>query len=143
MNPLSLLHAFTLTFGLSISHVVNAEQLVFEITGVKSNEGKIYVQLFKGEQDYREDKSLAAAITPAKVDQVTVRFDGLEPGEYALRYFHDENGDGALGKNLLGVPNEGYGFSNGAKPNFGPAKYKAIRFEINEPITTNRSSVIY
>lgn len=143
MNRFSLFQAALLSLGLCSSGASSAEQLVFEIGGVKSSEGKIYIQLFKGEQAYQAEKPISASIIPAAIGSVTVRFDGLESGEYSLRYFHDENGDGELATNLLGMPTEGYGFSNGAKPNFGPVKYKAIKFEVNGPVTTNHSSVIY
>lgn len=143
MNRFPFLHVCTLTLGLVASPCLLAEQLNVEIAGVKSSEGKIYIQLFKGEQAYQAEKPISASITPAATGNVTIRFDGLEQGEYAVRYFHDENGDGELATNLLGMPTEGYGFSNGAKPNFGPVKYKAIKFDVSGPVTTNHSSVIY
>jgi uncharacterized protein (DUF2141 family) len=55
-----------------------------------------------------------------------VVFSNLEPGRYAAVAFHDENGNGKLDKNFLGVPAEPYGFSNNAQgflgaPTFGDA----------------------
>lgn len=40
-----------------------------------------------------------------------VRFDGLEPGRYAVLAFHDANGNGALDRNFMGIPREPLGFS--------------------------------
>ena len=37
---------------------------------------------------------------------------GLPPGEYSLLLVHDENGNGKLDTNVVGMPLEGYGFSN-------------------------------
>ncbi len=42
-------------------------------------------------------------------------FEDIPPGRYALAVIHDENMNGKLDANWLGVPKEGYGFSNDAK----------------------------
>ena len=39
-------------------------------------------------------------------------FSNVEPGTYAVAVVHDENSDGKLDKNFVGVPSEGYGVSN-------------------------------
>lgn len=41
-----------------------------------------------------------------------VRFEGLAAGSYAVLVFHDENGNGELDGNFLGIPREPLGFSN-------------------------------
>lgn len=57
----------------------------------------------------------------------TVTFDGLSPGRYAVMVIHDENGNGQLDTNLVGMPVEGYGFSNNPqvmrKPTFDEAAF--------------------
>ena len=40
----------------------------------------------------------------------------LEPGDYAVAIYHDENGNGQLDKRLFGIPKEPYGFSNNYRP---------------------------
>ncbi len=42
---------------------------------------------------------------------IELTFEDLAPGEYAIRLMHDENGNGSLDRNPLGMPIEGYGFS--------------------------------
>jgi uncharacterized protein (DUF2141 family) len=42
----------------------------------------------------------------------TCAFRDVPPGTYAVSVFHDENGNGKLDKNFVGVPSEGYGVSN-------------------------------
>ena len=39
------------------------------------------------------------------------RFEGLEPGRYAVLAFHDANGNGELDRNFIGIPREPLGFS--------------------------------
>jgi uncharacterized protein (DUF2141 family) len=52
------------------------------------------------------------ASAEAKIGSVTLRVDGVEPGEYAVQAFHDEDDSGCVRRSLLGIPEEGVGFSN-------------------------------
>ena len=121
----------------------HASDISFEISGVKGD-GKLYVQLFKGEQNYQRNNADNATIVKAKSGITTVSFADVDEGEYALRFFHDEDGNGKMATNLFGMPTEGYGFSNNAKPNFGPVAYSEIKFVVadNEKII-NKTEVIY
>jgi uncharacterized protein (DUF2141 family) len=49
-------------------------------------------------------------------------------GVYALVVIHDEDSNGKLNTNWLGIPTEGYGFSNNAKGLLGPPKFPAASF---------------
>jgi len=44
---------------------------------------------------------------------------------------HDENMDGKLDTNWVGIPTEGYGFSNDAKATLGPPSFSAASFLYN------------
>ena len=54
-------------------------------------------------------------------------FKDLPPGDYAVMVMHDENGNGKLDSNMIGMPVEGYGFSNNPnvmrKPTFEEARF--------------------
>ena len=41
---------------------------------------------------------------------------------------HDENSNGKLDRNFVGMPKEGVGASNDAKGSFGPPKFADARF---------------
>ena len=66
-----------------------------------------------------------------KIRDAQARFDFLDipPGTYALAVIHDENMDGKLDTNWLGVPREGYGFSNDAKALLGTPSFSAATFQ--------------
>ena len=53
-------------------------------------------------------------------------FKGVPAGNYAVLLTHDENDNGKLDTNLVGMPVEGYGFSNNPqvmrKPTFDEAR---------------------
>ena len=56
-------------------------------------------------------------------------FEDLPPGTYALAVIHDENMNGKLDTHWLGIPREGYGFSNGAKASLGAPSFSAASFQ--------------
>jgi uncharacterized protein (DUF2141 family) len=66
-----------------------------------------------------------------KIRDVQARCDFLDipPGTYALAVIHDENRNGQLDTNRLGIPKEGYGFSNDAKGFFGAPSFSAAKFK--------------
>ncbi|MBB1390840.1 DUF2141 domain-containing protein [Shewanella sp. SG44-6] len=74
-----------------------------------------------------------------------VIFTNIPVGQYAIRFFQDENNNGTLDTNLFGMPSEGYGFSNNAKPNYGPVGYQDAAFTVTEqqdPVI-NQTHIIY
>ncbi len=52
------------------------------------------------------------------------------PGAYAVAVYHDENGNGHFDRNFLGLPAEGFGFSNDAPTILGPPSYGAARLDV-------------
>jgi uncharacterized protein (DUF2141 family) len=60
--------------------------------------------------------------------QARCDFEDIPPGTYAMAVIHDENMNGKLDTNRLGIPREGYGFSNDAKGWLGPPSFSAASF---------------
>lgn len=60
------------------------------------------------------------------------------PGTYAVIAAHDENGNGELEPNFLGIPQEGVGTSGKARK--GPPRWKDAKFDV--PGTTTISIVM-
>ena len=144
MKKLTILRSLTIASVFCVS-TANATHVDFQINGIKESEGKLYIQIFQGENNYAKGEALMATAVAPQSDSTVVRFSDLDPGEYALRFFHDENNNGELETNLFGIPTEGYGFSNNAKPNFGPVSYEEIKFAVSadESVVTNTTQVIY
>ena len=67
---------------------------------------------------------------PARAGSVVVTIAGVPPGRYAAQAFHDENGNGRLDRNFLGLPQEGMGFSNDAKMRMGPPRFADAGFDV-------------
>jgi uncharacterized protein (DUF2141 family) len=93
-----------------------ASTLAVTIDGVRSNHGQVMVALFSRSKGFPDgDYADRWAKVPASTGPVTVVFDHLRPGEYAVGAYHDENGNGKLDTNFIGWPEEGYALSNGIR----------------------------
>lgn len=90
--------------------------------------GKIMMSLHDSEASYRSGPPTKAAEINVAGGQSTVTFDKLPAGDYAMKAFHDVNGNGKMDTNPFGMPTEPYAFSNNAIGNFGPASWERARF---------------
>lgn len=60
---------------------------------------------------------------------VSITTKDLTPGRYAIALFHDVDGNQKLTTNMLGIPKEGYAFSNDASNFFGVPSFKDASFQ--------------
>ena len=121
-----------------------AGELSFTIKDIQQGSGSLYVALFNSAKSYNQNLPYRAQHVEANETHLNVHFSRLPKGEYAVRYFHDQNNNQKMDMNLFGMPLEGFGYSNNAKPNMGPAAYQQMKFEVPETgETQNQSQVIY
>lgn len=102
-----------------------------KILDIRNSTGAVACALFEAPEGFpAEYLHFATNIMMIKVRNTQARCDFLDipPGTYALAVIHDEDMDGKLGANWLGVPTEGYGFSNDAKALTGPPSFEAASF---------------
>ena len=106
-----------------------AARIVVTITGLKSNEGGVYVGLYATPSKFLNGTQVdAMKKVRASTAPITVVFDNLPPGAYAVGAYHDENNNDHLDTNFIGLPTEGYALSNGvravaSKPTFQQAAF--------------------
>ncbi|WP_019960243.1 DUF2141 domain-containing protein [Woodsholea maritima] len=110
--------------------VSEGSNLTLTIEGVETLEGKVMIALFNSEAGYDGGDLYEAVQVRAYDHQVQYQFSHLDPGQYALKIFHDVDGDGELDTNLMGIPSEPVVFSNNAPMRFGPASWNDAQFEI-------------
>ncbi len=100
------------------------------VVGLHSSDGEVDCALFGGAVGFPSDSSKAGETTKSKIEngQAVCMFANVAPGDYAVSVFHDENSNGKLDRNFMGMPKEGVGASNDAAGHFGPPKYDDARF---------------
>jgi uncharacterized protein (DUF2141 family) len=108
-----------------------AENIIHvEINGLRNNKGQMLCALFTSAEAFPKKADKAAGRLTAKIAerQATCDFTAVAPGTYAVSVVHDENLDGKLDTNFIGMPREGVGASNDAKGHMGPPKFGAASF---------------
>ena len=103
--------------------------LEIHVDNIKSKKGSIRFGLFTSEADYLKNPVEKRIIKSTGKD-VTVVFENLQPGDYALSVIHDENDNGELDSNAFGIPKEGFGFGNNALGSFGPPSFEKAKIKI-------------
>ena len=132
MNIRSALLALILFAGAAAASAEEATLRV-EIVGLENVEGKVIISVYDNEDDWLGK----GAVVTETVDIVSARVDGLvvtelnlPTGNYAVSLFYDENDNGQLDSNFIGIPKEPVALSNNARPRFGPPRYRVAVFAL-------------
>ena len=113
-----------------------AADLSLSVADGPTAEATLYVALYNDAAGYADNKAVASQTAPMREGKARLVFAGLAPGRYALRVFADENGNGKLDTNLMGMPTERYGFSNDAKGNRAPPSFEAAAISVDADLQT-------
>jgi uncharacterized protein (DUF2141 family) len=104
------------------------------VSNIRNNIGTVDCALFDAPEGFPvEVLHFAMRLVVMKIRKTEARcdFEDVPSGTYALVVLHDENMNGKLDTNWLGIPKEGYGFSNNAKASFGRPSFSAASFLYN------------
>jgi uncharacterized protein (DUF2141 family) len=106
-----------------------AATLTIRFEGIEAPSGQIMLSMFDS-QIAHDQNGAPARVAAVDVDGKTavVHFEGIAPGDYAIKAFHDVDGDGQMATIPFGMPLEPFAFSNNAKADGGPAKWDDARF---------------
>jgi uncharacterized protein (DUF2141 family) len=97
------------------------------VTGLKHTRGALLACVWKDKGGFPTcQKSKTAVRQTVKITgtSMKVRFTGMATGSYGVSIHHDEDGDGKLKTNFIGMPKEGVGISNnpGGIPSWSKAQ---------------------
>lgn len=120
-----------------VGATAHAASLDVRVTSIDEPDGYIMLAMFDSADAFDNGGQPVRAVRVA-VDGAELRtaFDDLPAGSYAIRLYHDANGNGELDSNMMGLPKEGYGFSNNGG-RFGPPAFAAAAFEVVEDGTNS------
>ena len=108
------------------------------VTELRDAKGVVRACLTGNERDWPNCKVAATSHKQVvnAAGPVTLTFEDLAPGTYAIAIAHDENNNGKLDRALLLMPREGYGFSRDAPVVMGPPSFKVASFTVGtEPVS--------
>lgn len=106
-------------------------ELHVTVENIKKVKGSILIAIYNHE-DHFLSKEVMGEGKVVESDVIKFSFNGMEVGTYAISLFHDENDNGKLDANFIGIPSEPYAFSNNAKGMFGPPSFEQCKFEVKE-----------
>lgn len=121
----------SLAIILLLSQHAVAADLTVKVTDVEKGKGHLMIALYKSEEDYKSDKASFAQKVEALNSQEIVIFENVPDGEYAIKMYQDENDNNEMDFNMMGIPKEGYGFSNNVGM-FGAPEYTEAKFPVKE-----------
>jgi uncharacterized protein (DUF2141 family) len=103
-----------------------SSRLTIAVSGFKNGKGQAGIAVFRSADGFPSDNRKAAVgkAFPIKQGKVRWTIPELKPGRYAILVLHDENSNGKMDTNLLGIPTEGYGVSRDARRPFGPPLFE-------------------
>jgi uncharacterized protein (DUF2141 family) len=133
VNKMFLFIAVSLTLAeraVPQTQTAQANIIHVEVEGLRNDKGQAVCDLFSSAPDFpkKRDKAVAHGTSVITNRHAVCEFPSVAPGTYAVSVFHDENSNGKLDTNFMGIPREGVGASNDAKGHFGPPKFDAAAF---------------
>jgi uncharacterized protein (DUF2141 family) len=112
--------------------------LTINITNIERMQGTVEIGLFNSKDRFLEEgQAMKTLSIKVKNSSETVVIKDLPKGIYAVSMYHDENADGKLNSNFLGIPSEPYGFSNNFRPKFSAPTFKDCQFSLKSNHTLN------
>lgn len=107
--------------------------LTLEISPFGTTVGRVFISIYSSPQTFLSPDKFRyheLNVSESIVDgKVSTTFE-LPVGEYAVAVYHDNNDNGKMDTNFIGIPNEPSGMSNGHVPKFGPPRYDASKFQL-------------
>lgn len=107
---------------------VHAADITITVQGVRNDKGKIAALAFVKADGFPDRVALAKTQgqVPARKGAVTLVLKNVPEGQVALTILHDEDGDGKLKRNVIGIPSEGVGMTGKPLGNRAPKFAEAV-----------------
>ena len=107
------------------------------VEGLPSTEGDLFVSLYLTDEGYPGEWRLAYSTQQLPAQDTSdgvmmTRFDSVPAGWFVISVLHDADSNKEMATNALGIPKEGYGFSNNPKSFFGPPKFDKAAVYLEE-----------
>ncbi|MBN8609077.1 MAG: DUF2141 domain-containing protein [Deltaproteobacteria bacterium] len=105
-------------------------RVVVVIENLRSGRGQVLGGLYTNPRVWlREGHAAADCTAPIRAGRAECVFENVTTPRFAFAGMHDEDSDRELDRDALGLPQEGYAFSNDAREPFGPPSFAAAAFQ--------------
>jgi len=111
---------------------VSSQNIEVTVTGIRSEKGQIAIGVITDDESFRKDKAVLEIQFPKKDlnnGSMTVSFS-LEPGTWGLALLDDEDNNRLMEYNFLGIPKEGFGFSDYYHTGLSKPSFEMFSFDL-------------
>ena len=134
MKTLKPLIILLLLFLWSPIAFTQSHKLTLVFDNIEAIQGELSIGIFSNEETFLDEGNEFKKLI-LKVDGKSVRHQVTLPeGDYAVSVYHDKNADKQCNRNFIGVPTEGYGFSNNVKPRLSAPKFQQCKFTLSNDV---------
>jgi uncharacterized protein (DUF2141 family) len=143
--------ALFILVGLTVTGGIGAESpavgdITVVITNLRNTDGEVLISLYDKAEGFPRDRNAiirAAAVPPDPSGQITIVFEHLPHGDYAIAVLHDEDNSRGMSFGRFHLPKEGYCFSNNVKVRFKAPKFEKAKFILDGDGVTQTLRVRY
>ncbi len=105
-------------------------KLNVHVTGVRMPKGEVAITVYPDDRRRFLAKGGKLARQRLRAAASVRTCFWLPPGAYAVAVYHDQDGDRDFDRTLVGLPAEGFGFSNDPDTKTGLPSLAAVRFRL-------------
>lgn len=111
-----------------LSMTASAADITITVQGIRNDTGKIAALAFVNADGFPDRVAVAKAQAQVKASKgtVTIVLKNVPEGKVALTILHDEDEDGKLKRNIVGIPTEGVGMTGKPLGNRAPKFEEAV-----------------
>lgn len=115
--------------GVRAAGIGSGRTIVVTVARLRNDSGRWMGGLYRSPEVWlAEDHADADCRASIRGGRARCVFQNVPPGPVAFAGMHDEDGDGEFDRDMLGLPSEGYAFSNDVREPFGPPSFRAAAF---------------
>lgn len=108
----------------------NSSRLTVHVAGVRPPTGEVAITIYPDDKRRFLAKGGKLARQRVKAAAAVRACFWLPQGSYAVAVYHDRDGDRDFDRTLVGLPAEGFGFSNDPETKTGLPPLSAVRFRV-------------
>jgi uncharacterized protein (DUF2141 family) len=110
----------------------SAVRFYVNVENVRSSRGLIAVTLYPDESRrfLARRGSLYVGRVPARAGTTRVCIHLPSTGTWVFGVYHDEDGSRTINRNSIGLPREGFGFSNNPRTLFSVPSFRSVRLAV-------------
>jgi uncharacterized protein (DUF2141 family) len=128
-----LLSVCLLLAAAAATSTVAAATVEVHVSAVAGGKGSVKVAVCDRERFLKQ--CAYSASMPARDGNNVILVPNVPKGTWAVLAYQDENGNGQLDRNFIGIPKENYGFSRDAASKFGPPGFDDAAIEVGDEPT--------